>query len=90
MLWKGQSVTTSGEITDAIENFEPDPTPGGGTVAKKPYTQDFFGHDFFRTAPAMAALKGNSDPKPEHLRACLMELTRYVLRGSNSGPKKPS
>lgn len=38
-----------------------------------------FDHPFFRKAPAFAALQVVSEPKPEHVRACLMELARYVL-----------
>lgn len=49
--------------------------PEKGAEAK----QDFFDHEFFRKAPAMARLRGITDPTITHLRACVMELTRYIL-----------
>jgi hypothetical protein len=41
--------------------------------------KSIFDHPFFRKAPAFAALLDKDDPTPEHLRACLMELARFVL-----------
>lgn len=38
-----------------------------------------FEHPFFRKAPAMAALKDIKEPNPEHVRACLMEMARYMF-----------
>jgi hypothetical protein len=42
-------------------------------------SKGIFDHPFFKKAPAFAALERTPEPKPEHVRACLMELARYVL-----------
>ena len=36
-------------------------------------------HPIFKSAPAFQALKDKNDPTPEHLRACIMELSRIIL-----------
>ena len=38
-----------------------------------------YDHPMFRSMPAMAALKDHEKPTSEHLRACIMELTRQVM-----------
>jgi hypothetical protein len=40
----------------------------------------FFDHPFFRNKPALAALKDVQDPKPEHIRACLLEMARHIIK----------
>ena len=42
---------------------------------------------FFRKAPAMFALKDIAEPKPEHVRACLMEIARHLLSFGGEVPK---
>jgi len=35
---------------------------------------------FQKRCPAVAALKDTDQPKPDHLRACVLELARWVTR----------
>ena len=37
-------------------------------------------HPFFKTKPAIAAFKNISDPKPDQLRACILELCRHIIK----------
>lgn len=39
-----------------------------------------FDHKLFETSPALAALKTVADPKPEHVRACLVEMMRILVQ----------
>lgn len=39
-----------------------------------------FEQDLFKNKPAIAALKGIDQPKPDHLRSCILELCRHIIR----------
>jgi len=38
-----------------------------------------FDHEIFQKCPALAALRNIEEPKPEHLRSCVLELSRLVM-----------
>ncbi len=39
-----------------------------------------FGNPIFSRCPALMALEKTPEPKPEHVRACLLELARHIAR----------
>ena len=47
-----------------------------------------YDHPFFATAPAFAALAHTDEPQPVHVRACLLELARYVLGRLDGRPDR--
>jgi hypothetical protein len=47
-----------------------------------------FENKFFDKCPALRALEYIQEPKPEHIRACLLELTRYLLKQHQDDQKQ--
>ena len=47
-------------------------------------TKSSFDHPFFHNKPALAALKDSPQPEPEHIRACLMEMARHIIKNDAS------
>ena len=45
----------------------------------RPSTVSIYDDPFFRRMPAMAALKDTPQPNTEHIRACLMEMSRHLI-----------
>jgi hypothetical protein len=55
--------------------------------AAGPSPGSVFDHPFFANKPALKALYDTADPKPEHVRACLVELCRHFTRPRPAPPK---
>lgn len=39
-----------------------------------------FEKDFFNNKPAIAALRKIDEPKPDHLRSCILELCAHIIK----------
>lgn len=50
--------------------------------------KNFFDSDLFKKSPALAALKDIDEPKPETLRACILELARYIVALEDSNGER--
>lgn len=89
LLWSGEvSILLAEKVEKEFRRIAADPIadlyPRASSIPAPTTTEDspiktLFDHPFFRKAPAFACLQGNDRPHPDHLRACLMELVRYVF-----------
>lgn len=40
----------------------------------------FFDEQYFKDKPALAGLEKTQEPSPEHIRACLLEMARDIIK----------